>query len=346
MRILHTADTHIGVRQYGLEKRRADFSRAFQRVIEIAIEERVDAVVHAGDFFDDRYPTAEDLHETLQVLFKLKEAGIPFLGIVGNHEQRRGVQWLDLFAQLGLAVHLSLEPYELQGVRFYGVDYMGRRGLELPKVEGDVFVCHQLIDKVRPDGEVRLQDLLQTGARYVLLGDYHEHRVWREEGVLVTYPGSTERWSLDERESRGVSLIDLETGRLDRRELSTRHFLYITEDEDPLKGLDARRHQLQGAVVCIYLGRDGYSLQEIEERARARGALTVRIIDRRKECKNEEQRVEVQLEFGNLDALISERLDQLGLSPTARAIDGIIRDPKIADSNVDPEVTKLLEAAT
>jgi len=346
MRILHTADTHIGARQYGLEERRGDFSRAFRQAIEIALEERVDAVVHAGDLFDDRYPALEDFHEAVQALHRLQGAGIPFLGVVGNHEQRRGIQWLDLFAQLDLAVHLSTEPYELKGIRFYGVDYMGRRAVKPPEVEGGVLVCHQLIDKVRPDGELRLEDLLQTGAEYVLLGDYHEHRVWQEEGVLVTYPGSTERWSLDEREPRGVSLIDLETGRLDRRELRTRDFLYINEDEDPIKGLDARRHRLKGAVVCIYLGREGHSLQEIEEHARSLGALTVRIIDRREEREREEQRVEVQLEFGNLDALISERLDQLGLSPTAREIDEIIRNPKIADSNVDPEVTKLLEATT
>jgi exonuclease SbcD len=34
-------------------------------------------------------------------LVRLHEAGIPFLGVVGNHEQKRGVQWLDLFAALG-----------------------------------------------------------------------------------------------------------------------------------------------------------------------------------------------------------------------------------------------------
>jgi len=343
MRILHTADTHIGVRQYGLEERRADFSRAFQQVIEIAMEERVDAVVHAGDLFEDRYPSAEDLHETLQALSKLKEAGIPFLGVVGNHEQRRGVQWLDLFAQLQLAVHLSKGPYELGGVRFYGMDYAGRRAVKPPKVEGGVLVCHQLIDRVGFDGELTLEDLLKTGAQYVLLGDYHEHRVWREKGMLVTYCGSTERWNLSEREPRGVSLIDLSTGRLDRRELSTRNFIYIGEDEDPIKGIDARRHQMEGAIVCVYLGREGYSIRDIEEQARLRGALAVRVLDKREEQEREEQRVEVQLEFGNLDALISERLDQLGLSSTARAIDGIIRDPKIADSKVDHEVTRLIE---
>ncbi len=341
MRVLHTADTHLGACQYGLEERRTDFARAFRGAMEIALAERVDAVVHSGDLFDDRFPTAEDLHDTLQVLFQLKEARIPFLGVVGNHEQRRGVQWLDLFAQLGLAVHLHQEPYELGGIRFYGMDYAGRRVVKPPRLKGGVLVCHQLLDRVG-NGELRFEDLRKSGAQYVLLGDYHEHQLWREGELLVTYPGSTERWNLDEREPRGVSLIDLETGRLDRRELPTRKFLYISADEDPIRSIDAHREQLKGAVVCVYLGRDGLSIPEIEEHARSRGALAVRLIDRRE--AQEEQRIDVQLEFGNLDALISERLAQRNCSKTLLEIDAIIRDPKIADSNVDAFVTRLLEA--
>ena len=343
MRILHTADTHIGTRQYGLEERRADFSRAFRQVIELAITEKVDAVVHAGDLFDDRLPTAEDLHETLQALFTLREAGIPFLGVVGNHEQRHGVQWLDLFAHLGLAVHLGEEPYELGGVPIYGLDYSGRRVVQPPQnLEGGVLVCHQLLDRVRADGELSIDDLIESGARFVLLGDYHEHEVWREGDVLVTYSGSTERWSLGERARRGVSLLDLETGRLDRRLLKTRRFLYISQDEDPIQSIEAHRRSLREAIVCVYLGRDGHSLQEIEERARSHGALAVRVRDVRRASDAEEPPIEVRLEFGNLDALLSERISQMEFCETARAIDGVIRDEKIADSKVDAEVTKML----
>lgn len=346
MRILHTADTHLGARQYGLDERRADFSKAFLQVVKIAIEEQVQAVIHSGDLFDDRYPTAEDLHETLQALFKLKQASIPFLGVVGNHEQRRGVQWLDLFAQLELAVHLRGEPYELEGFRFYGMDYEGRREVKPLHIRGGVLVCHQLLDSVRYDGELHYEDLIRCGAQYVLLGDYHEHRVWREKGMLITYPGSTERWNVEEREPRGVSLIDLDTGRLDRRELATRSFLYISEDEDPLKGLEALRHKLKGAVVCVYLGRSRYDVQELEGRARSLGAIALRIIDHGEalEAEAEAPQVELPMDPGSIESLISERLSQMNLSKTALDIDSIIRNPKIADSNVDPEVTKLLEA--
>ncbi|HEY5596274.1 MAG TPA: metallophosphoesterase, partial [Candidatus Bipolaricaulota bacterium] len=94
MRILHTADTHLGFRQYGLQERRDDFFKAFQQVVNVAIEKEVGAVVHAGDLFDNRFPTTEDLAEILGELSRLKACGIPFLGVTGNHDGKRGKQWL------------------------------------------------------------------------------------------------------------------------------------------------------------------------------------------------------------------------------------------------------------
>ncbi|MFQ6090783.1 MAG: exonuclease SbcCD subunit D, partial [Candidatus Bipolaricaulia bacterium] len=89
MKILHTADTHIGTRQYGLAERRADFSQALLQVVELACAEGVRAVIHSGDLFDNRNPSTEDLRDVLQGLLRLREAGIPFLAVVGNHEQKR-----------------------------------------------------------------------------------------------------------------------------------------------------------------------------------------------------------------------------------------------------------------
>ena len=349
-KILHTADTHIGTRQYGLEERRADFSKAFQQIISIAIEEKVSAVIHAGDLFEDRHPSAEDLQDVFTALSRLKEAGIQFLGIVGNHEQRRNekLQWLDLFSELGLAVHLSNEPYYLNSIPIYGLDYGGRRQLKLPHLKGGVLVAHQLIDAVNPHGELKLNELMVCGAEVVLLGDYHEHRVWRDSArrILITYAGSTERWSLDERSRRGCSIIDLETQRLDRRELTTRRFVYVSEDEDPLKGIDAALTSAdqKDAVVCVYLGNSQYTVKEIEEYGHSKGALVVRVIREKTQTEPSEGELDISVEFGDLDVLVSERLDKMSLSETSRRIDSIVRDlERIADSAVDAEVSKILE---
>lgn len=369
LKVLHLADTHIGARQYGLAERRADFSAAFLQAVELAIAERVRAVVHAGDLFDSRNPSTEDLQDTLTALVRLREAGIPFLGVVGNHEQKRGIQWLDLFAALGLAVHLGQEPFELDGLQLFGLDYSGRRTVELPRLRlkaasRGVLVAHQMLDRVElARGELKFTQLLEArrdwGVELVLLGDYHEHRSWLEEGLLVTYPGSTERWRASERDPRGVSLIDLETKRLERRELQTRRFVYIGEDEDPLKSLAA--HDLAGAVVCIYLNGEERSKgsrsprpQELEEEALRRGALAVQFLQRAVPPGGEglleleeAPGLEGELEPSALEELLARELAELEearlLSPRGRAIDAIIRDERVPDSNVDPEVSKLLE---
>ena len=83
-RVLHTADTHLGYRQYHSPERQADFLSAFRRVVSDAIEDDVDAVVHAGDLFHDRRPGLSELLGTLDVLETLSEASIPFLRIGGS----------------------------------------------------------------------------------------------------------------------------------------------------------------------------------------------------------------------------------------------------------------------
>ncbi len=122
IRILHTADTHLGYRQYHSEVRRNDFFAAFELVVNDAVEMQVDAVVHAGDLFDSRNPTLEDLLDTINLLSRLKAADIPFLGIVGNHESKQNTQWLDLFEEMGLAARLGKKPLMVGNAAIYGID--------------------------------------------------------------------------------------------------------------------------------------------------------------------------------------------------------------------------------
>lgn len=52
-KFLHTADVHLGIKRYRVEKRSRDFYRAWREVIErYALGESVDFVLVAGDLFD------------------------------------------------------------------------------------------------------------------------------------------------------------------------------------------------------------------------------------------------------------------------------------------------------
>lgn len=340
--ILHIADTHIGYAQYNSEVRRADFLQAFNHCIEIAIDRDVAAVVHAGDLFHRNQPRLDDLGGVVSALQRLREAGIPFLGICGNHEHRRDLHWLDFLAGLGLAAHLGSEPVHVGDVPIYGLDYRGRWDVELPRIDGGVLVAHQMLDDVFSKGELALETCLGCGADYVLLGDYHGHAQWRQSGTIVTYSGSTERTGVNERARRGVSLIDLETGRLDRVQLDTRPFFYI--DEDVEGTLRARRHQLEGAVVVARLDTQGNCtrVQRLADEYRAEHLHAMPAED-----LDPEARVEppppLTLEYNDIDEELDRFIAEHITSDIVVEIDAIIRDLTIPDSKVDEKVTEVLK---
>ena len=79
-RVIHTGDTHLGYRQYHRPERTRDFADAFRQVVDDAVADDVDAVVHAGDLFHDRRPDLADIMTTLSILRELDDAGIPHPG--------------------------------------------------------------------------------------------------------------------------------------------------------------------------------------------------------------------------------------------------------------------------
>ena len=64
MKIVHFADLHLGVETYGrpdpatgLSTRLLDFLRAFDELVDFAIEEQVDVVLFCGDAYKSREPS-------------------------------------------------------------------------------------------------------------------------------------------------------------------------------------------------------------------------------------------------------------------------------------------------
>src|SRR5919206_404520 len=93
MKLLHFADLHLGVENYGrpdaatgLSTRLGDFLRTFDEVIDYAIAERVDAVLFAGDAFKTRDPNPTVQRAFAQRILRLSRAAIPTVLLVGNHD--------------------------------------------------------------------------------------------------------------------------------------------------------------------------------------------------------------------------------------------------------------------
>jgi exonuclease SbcD len=96
MRIIHTADWHLGRRFRGID-RTPEIAIALQELLNQAKALDVDAVLIAGDIFDVPNPTAYAERIAYQFFCELQAMGIPAIAIAGNHDSASRI---DSIAQL------------------------------------------------------------------------------------------------------------------------------------------------------------------------------------------------------------------------------------------------------
>ena len=92
IRMLHFADSHIGMENYGkidpntgTSSRVRDFLDRLDEVVDYAIDHGADLAVFAGDAFKDRSPDPTQQREFAQRIKRLADA-MPTLLLVGNHD--------------------------------------------------------------------------------------------------------------------------------------------------------------------------------------------------------------------------------------------------------------------
>lgn len=93
MKLLHFADAHIDMANYGrhdpetgLPLRVLDFLKSLDTIVDAAISQRVDLVIFAGDAYKDRAPAPTFQREWGKRIMRLSQAKIPTLLLVGNHD--------------------------------------------------------------------------------------------------------------------------------------------------------------------------------------------------------------------------------------------------------------------
>ncbi|MEE8392213.1 MAG: exonuclease SbcCD subunit D [Anaerolineae bacterium] len=93
IRLLHFADLHIGMENYGrldpstgVNERVLDFLHRFDDLIDYGLEHEVDLVVFAGDAFKTRNPNPTYQRAFARRVKRLADAGVPIVLLVGNHD--------------------------------------------------------------------------------------------------------------------------------------------------------------------------------------------------------------------------------------------------------------------
>lgn len=354
-KILHTADSHLGYRQYHEEQREQDFLEAFQQVITHAVEDNVDAVVHAGDIFNRSRPDIRTLSNFAKELRRLDSADVEFLTIVGNHDGTRDLQWPELFEDLDLGVYLDKTGYQINGVTVYGQDYVApsqRSKIEYTFEEQNsdcaLLVAHGIFTPF-PHADWDLKEILtRSNIAFdgVLLGDDHTPRIEQVNGITATYPGSTERTAADQTEKRGYNVVTIEEDdvSITHETIDTRPFRYVDvellsgDTVDKVIGEVEDAEFEDGSVVIVTLTGEGDRVPtgDIERAGLRHGALTVEVNDRR-EFDDEVADFEA-VEFTDPGELVEERKQELGLSPVANGLEELARDVEgVPQSNLKDE---------
>ncbi|HYF64571.1 MAG TPA: exonuclease SbcCD subunit D [Herpetosiphonaceae bacterium] len=93
MKILHLADIHIGMENYGrldsasgLNSRLLDYLDRLEEALQIGLDEDVDLVLIAGDIYKNRTPNPTHQREFARRLRRVLAEGIPVFILIGNHD--------------------------------------------------------------------------------------------------------------------------------------------------------------------------------------------------------------------------------------------------------------------
>ena len=93
IRLLHFADLHIGMENFGqldpetgVNQRVLDFIQRLRDIVDTALEREADLVIFAGDAFKTRDPNPTYQRELARQVMRLAKAGVPIVLLVGNHD--------------------------------------------------------------------------------------------------------------------------------------------------------------------------------------------------------------------------------------------------------------------
>nr|WP_290670060.1 exonuclease SbcCD subunit D [Ardenticatena sp.] len=162
-RILHFSDLHIGTENYGrlnpetgLSTRLEDFLRAFDFVVEYALDNDVDLVLFTGDAFKNRDPSPTHQREFARRIRRLIEADKPVFLLVGNHDMPNSptrAHSLDIYDTLGLdRIYVGAKP----GLHYINTAHGSVQVVALPWLTRSRFLAREETHGLSPEEIDRL----------------------------------------------------------------------------------------------------------------------------------------------------------------------------------------------
>lgn len=260
LKLLHTADVHLGARFQFLGRRgreqREQLRETFSRVVDITLNSGVDALLVAGDLFDSPYPSRGILEEVVYQLGRLDAEGIWAFIVPGTHDRLEPGGAYDRVDGASMAhVHVfrseEMAPFLVEGLDLvvYGMA-TGREGRDAmagfragEEARWRVGMLHAsvvvpgLVE--RDSALVTRESIAASGLHYLALGHWHSCSDQSQGEVTAFYPGSPERLEMGSGDKGVALLVELEEGippRVKPIPVGRRRFLDLEVDAAELGG--------------------------------------------------------------------------------------------------------------
>jgi DNA repair exonuclease SbcCD nuclease subunit len=239
LRLLHTADLHLGARHTDLGERAAVLRErqfaAFRTSVELAIAEKVDIFLVAGDLFDSNTQPRRSVERVAAELGRLTRASIRTVIIPGTHDVYDGASIYRSYDLAGMARAASdwvvvLTPY-LPEIVFppldaivYGRVFDTKRSPRSPLAGVDVRADTRATWKIgmvhgalaipgRTDADSVVfteEEIAKSGLDYLALGHWHSAIEGRAGNVSYAYSGAPEPVAVDQDGAGQVLIVTLD----------------------------------------------------------------------------------------------------------------------------------------
>ena len=233
-RFIHCSDLHIDSPFKGLTSQNPALSgvlrestfKAFQNIARLALQEKVDAVLIAGDVFDGADRSLQAQLKFRRILKELSDQKIKIFIAHGNHDPldswSRTLEWPE-HVTIFPGNKVQRVPVQKEGKNIawiYGISFPQKKvtenlALKFRKDEEEGFsvgVLHANVgqqpghDNYAP---CSINDLVSRNFDYWALGHIHEHKVLRESAPAIVYSGNTQTRHIGEKGQKGCCLVTL-----------------------------------------------------------------------------------------------------------------------------------------
>jgi DNA repair protein SbcD/Mre11 len=269
-RFIHTADIHLdsplkslALRDPALAELVGDATRqAFTRIIDLALEEAVDALLIAGDLYDGDQTSMKTARFIGEQLKRLSDAGIRAFIIRGNHDHlaritreltfpggvtafggRAGIETIERAGRTPIAIHgLSFTSAEAPE------SLLPKYGRPVPDAV-NIGLMHTSLGGSAGHSvyaPCSLADLQASGFRYWALGHIHKRSVFAGD-VTVVMPGMPQGRDINEAGAKSITLVTLaDDGAMTLEERIVGSAVFARAEVD-LTGVDEWREAVRSA---------------------------------------------------------------------------------------------------